>query len=243
MQRLIADRQDEVLDSWQTLYDRQRDILTWPVKELKQDFVDEFKDLIPIEMFVEFPTEPLDEKETTLLTRYEMYIKNVLPDIAKIAKTEWTAEFEASSASMDIDDGRRLDDGGMAAWGRVAPGDRRYHRRSDGAVGEMGCAVASHNCSRTCSPGAVRRPRRWRFTTPRKTSGSSSNCCRSSRTSTAKLASPTRQRFTRSERSGSANRSGSVPAISPNPAWQHGLDGDGMDMEMDDGHGNGNGHG
>ncbi len=102
MRRLISARQAEVLDSWQTLYDRQRDILTWPVKELKQDFTDEFKDLIPIETFIEFPTAPMDEKETTLLTRYERYIKNVLPDIAKIAKTEWVAAFEASSASMDM---------------------------------------------------------------------------------------------------------------------------------------------
>ena len=41
MQRLIDARSDEVLNSWQMLYDRQRDILTWPVDELKQDFVDE----------------------------------------------------------------------------------------------------------------------------------------------------------------------------------------------------------
>ncbi len=107
MRKLIKARRDEVVTAWKKLYDRQRGILTWPVEELKADFVDEFEDLdpdngmrpdLPFEVFVKFPNE--NEKETTLRTRYERYIKNVLPDIAKIAKAEWTAEFERSM-SMD----------------------------------------------------------------------------------------------------------------------------------------------
>lgn len=100
MEKLIEARQEEVLTSWKRLYDRQRGILTWPVNELKADFVDEFKDLIPIERYVEFPTDPSKEKETTLRSRYQRYIKNSLPMIAEIAGAEWTAEFD-SAMSMD----------------------------------------------------------------------------------------------------------------------------------------------
>ena len=93
--------------------------MTWPVDELKADFVDEFEDVnsdgvrpdLPFEVYVNFD-DPSQEKETTLLTRYQRYIKNVLPDIAKIAKSEWTAEFERSM-SMDsmmgmMSGGRRM---------------------------------------------------------------------------------------------------------------------------------------
>ncbi len=97
MNVLIAKRQEEVLQSWKTLYDRQRNILTWPEAELTKNFVDEFRDLIPIEVFVPFPTPETEEKETTLLRTYQRYIKKVLPDIAKIAKAEWTAEFESAA--------------------------------------------------------------------------------------------------------------------------------------------------
>ncbi|MDA9777568.1 hypothetical protein N9D38_03945 [Rubripirellula sp.] len=97
MDLLIADRQSEVLESWKRLYDRQQNILTWPEAELGKDFVDEFRKLLPVEKMVEFPTDPSKELETTLRTRYQRYIKNILPDLAKIAGSEWTAEFERSS--------------------------------------------------------------------------------------------------------------------------------------------------
>lgn len=97
MNALIAERQDQVLQSWKTLYDRQRNILTWP-DNLTANFVDEFVDLIPIEVYVPYPTPETEEKEETLLRIYQRYIKGVLPDIAKIARTEWTAEFETTGA-------------------------------------------------------------------------------------------------------------------------------------------------
>ncbi len=100
MNKLIAVRQEQVLQSWKTLFDRQRGILTWPEADLTKNFVDEFRDLIPIERFVSFPTDEADEKETTLLVTYQRYIKNALPDIAKIASAEWTADFENSGAGM-----------------------------------------------------------------------------------------------------------------------------------------------
>ncbi|QDT06786.1 hypothetical protein K227x_52020 [Rubripirellula lacrimiformis] len=102
MNELIAIRQDEVLKSWKTLFDRQRNILTWPVDKLKEDFVKEYRDKLPIEVFVESPTPEEDELETTLLVRYQRYIKNALPDIAKMAKTEWEAEFESVGSEMGM---------------------------------------------------------------------------------------------------------------------------------------------
>ena len=104
MNGLIEDRQSEVLQAWQTLYDTQRDILVWPVKELREDFVREFRDLIPIESSIEFPTPPAQEKETSLLNRYKYYIGNVLPDIAEIGGAEWTA-----SLNPDDDRGARYE--------------------------------------------------------------------------------------------------------------------------------------
>ena len=107
MQELIDARTLDVLKSWKTLYDRQRGILTWPVEALKQDFVDEYKDLIPIERYVKFPTAEEDELESTLLSRYQTYIRNTLPGIAEIGKTKWVASFDSSSGGggdmMDMD--------------------------------------------------------------------------------------------------------------------------------------------
>jgi len=104
MEKLIADRKKEVLLAWIDVYKRQQDILIWPVKELQEEFVREFQDLTPIELAVAFPTPEDVEKDTALLSRYKNYIGNVLPGIAEIAKTKWTANFESSSGS-----------GGMAA--------------------------------------------------------------------------------------------------------------------------------
>jgi hypothetical protein len=115
MNALIAERQDQVLQSWKTLYDRQRNILTWPEAELSKNFVDEFRDLIPIEVYVPFPTPETEEKELTLLKTYQRYIPNVLPDIAKIARTEWTAQFESTggAAGYGADTGAPYASGAM----------------------------------------------------------------------------------------------------------------------------------
>ena len=72
MQKLIEARQQEVMDSWKRLYDRQQSILTWPEAELGKDFVEkyQFKDEdgnpIPIEKAIEFPTDPSKELELRL---------------------------------------------------------------------------------------------------------------------------------------------------------------------------------
>ncbi|MGI9472495.1 MAG: hypothetical protein ACR2NZ_13220 [Rubripirellula sp.] len=118
MEELISQRQEEVLTSWEDLYDRQKDILVWPTGIFNQELVDEYKDKVPIETFIEFPTEEADELETTLRRQYATYIKNVLPTIAEIAKTEWTAEFESSSSiSAGMMDGM-----GMSMGGFTRPG-------------------------------------------------------------------------------------------------------------------------
>ena len=101
MDLLIKGREQEVLKAWTSIYNRQQSILVWPVAELKDDFVREFKDLTPIELKVAFPTPDDVEKQTSFLVRYRDYIGTVLPPIAAIAKTKWSADFDkSSSASM-----------------------------------------------------------------------------------------------------------------------------------------------
>ncbi|MDA8743723.1 hypothetical protein N9N28_03715 [Rubripirellula amarantea] len=102
MQDLIARRQDDVLESWDNLFERQQEILTWPTEELKEDFTSKFmingKAKVPIEVYVDFPTPASQEIVATLRSRYARYIENVLPDIAKIGGTEWTASFKSAAA-------------------------------------------------------------------------------------------------------------------------------------------------
>ncbi|MEC8475218.1 MAG: hypothetical protein VXZ38_11235 [Planctomycetota bacterium] len=118
MDLLIADRQSEVLESWKRLYDRQQNILTWPEAELGKDFVDEFRKLLPVEKMVEFPTDTSKELETTLRSRYQRYIKNILPDLASIADTEWTAEFERTAG---LEGGMGMGGMGMGGMGMSGP--------------------------------------------------------------------------------------------------------------------------
>ncbi|MEM6364016.1 MAG: hypothetical protein AAF745_06305, partial [Planctomycetota bacterium] len=100
MQNLIEARQEEVLEAWRTSFDRQREILVWPRKELQKELVDEYEDLIPIEAFIDYPPTEDQEVESTFRNSYARYIGNTLPDIAKIAKTEWVAKMDKSNSSM-----------------------------------------------------------------------------------------------------------------------------------------------
>ncbi|MEO9933277.1 hypothetical protein [Rhodopirellula bahusiensis] len=122
MDLLVEGRQEEVLQVWQEVYDAQRDILVWPEEELGEEFVDEFRDLVPIETHIAFPPEPGEEKPTSFLNLYAFYIKNVLPSIAEIAKAEWEAEFRSAGAGgmdammgggMDMGMGMDMGYGGM----------------------------------------------------------------------------------------------------------------------------------
>lgn len=113
MEKLISASEQAVLDAWTTVYESQQDILVWPVEELTEDFVKEFRDLTPIELKVPFPTPEAEEKETSLLNQYRYYIGNVLPGIAEIAKSKWTASFDKSSGAM----GAMGDTGSMGSPG------------------------------------------------------------------------------------------------------------------------------
>ena len=106
MEELIDGRQAEVLEAWTSVFERQQSILKWP-RELQEDFVEEFEGLIPIERFIDFPPTPEQQKNTDLLFRYATYIGTTLPRIAEIAKTEWTAEFQAAATPA----------GGMGGYG------------------------------------------------------------------------------------------------------------------------------
>ncbi len=105
MEKLIESRKEAVVDAWESIYERQQAIFVWPVDELQDDFVREFKDLIPIELKVAFPTLEEDEKDTSLLNRYRFYIENALPKIAEIAKTKWVAKFDAVGGGYGMDGG------------------------------------------------------------------------------------------------------------------------------------------
>ena len=104
METLIAGRQQEVLRSWQTLFERQQKILTWP-NDLSETLREQFEGKVPIEKYVEFDGEAPDPTELTLRNNYARYIKNALPDIAKIARTEWTAKFDAGAGMMGMGGG------------------------------------------------------------------------------------------------------------------------------------------
>ena len=100
MEELIEDRKNEVLASWKKLFEKQQSLLTWPTEELTEDLTGRFEGLIPIERYVEFPTAEADEVPPYLRRQYQTYIGNVLPDIAAMAKAEWSAPFSKTSAVM-----------------------------------------------------------------------------------------------------------------------------------------------
>lgn len=117
MQKLIDSSKQSVLDAWTTVYESQQGILVWPVDELKEDFVREFRDLTPIELkFPTFPVPEEQEKETSLLNRYRYYIGAVLPGIAEIARSKWTANFDKVNAGGSM--GGPM--GGIEAYGSEA---------------------------------------------------------------------------------------------------------------------------
>lgn len=115
MEALVEQRTDAVMEAWTNVYERQREILKWPVAELKEDFVSAFEPLFPIELKVEFPTAEEDEIETSLRNRYRNYIGNTLPKIAEIAKTKWTADFHKAANTMGGMDGYGSGSGGYGS--------------------------------------------------------------------------------------------------------------------------------
>ncbi|EMI25445.1 hypothetical protein [Rhodopirellula europaea] len=120
MDSLVEGRQAEVLEVWQEVYDAQRDILVWPEEELTTEFVDEFRDLMPIETHIAYPPEDGQEIPSSYRNLYAYYIKDVLPSIAEIAKAEWEAEFRSAGAGgMDAMMGGGMDSmmGGMDGMG------------------------------------------------------------------------------------------------------------------------------
>lgn len=125
MDALIALLQDDVSDSWTKQYERQKELLVWPVEELQQDFVDYFEPFEPIELTIEFPVPPEKVAPIGLLNRYRDYIGEVLPDIAAIAGAEWTADIrQAAGGGMG---GGGLMGGGMPGMpGMGGEGDGGY---------------------------------------------------------------------------------------------------------------------
>jgi hypothetical protein len=132
MQKLIDGSKQSVLDAWTTVYESQQGILVWPEEQLKEDFVREFRDLTPIEL--KFPTYPVpeeQEKETSLLNRYRYYIGEVLPEIAELAGSKWTASFDKAAGA-----GAAM--GSMGSYGEPSA---MYPSTGDPALAEDGPLV------------------------------------------------------------------------------------------------------
>ncbi|WP_168565928.1 hypothetical protein [Crateriforma spongiae] len=112
MQTLIDARTAEVLQAWQSVYERQQNILTWP-QNLEDDFLMEFENKIPVERYIEYPI-PVEQQVTTdLRQRYRNYIKEILPSVAALAGAKWTADFDAVSSG----DGYGEGGGGGGSYG------------------------------------------------------------------------------------------------------------------------------
>lgn len=90
MRKMIDDRQAEVLESWQTLFDRQKPYFTWPVDDLGEDLVAKYQGKIPIEQYITFPPKPDQELSRQYLQRYKDHIQDEPKRLAKIAGAEWT---------------------------------------------------------------------------------------------------------------------------------------------------------
>jgi uncharacterized membrane protein YgcG len=113
MDEFIKTLRSDIAAAWQLRYDQQTDVLVWP-KELREQFINEVKDLRPIEQkFPEYPTP--DEKEIDIYYRelYQNYIEKELPKLAEKIGAVWTAD--ASSTG----NGR----GGSGRFGEGFDGD------------------------------------------------------------------------------------------------------------------------
>lgn len=101
MEELIEGRKTEVLDSWELLYQKQEGLLVWPGEDkLSKDLVSEYVGKVPIEVHVEFSSTGENEIDEYLRDEYRTYIGDVLPDIAEIAKTKWTATFNKTAGAL-----------------------------------------------------------------------------------------------------------------------------------------------
>ncbi|MCO8121554.1 hypothetical protein NHH03_07390 [Stieleria sp. TO1_6] len=119
MQVKIDAQKQEVLTAWQSVFDAQRGILTWPevmqdsflnefkyAKDPETGIVDKTKLKLPFEKYELFPpTETDDAVPPFLLRRYEQYIDQVLPDYAAIAQAKWTAKYtKRGGGAMSMED-------------------------------------------------------------------------------------------------------------------------------------------
>lgn len=125
MDAMVETRKEQVLAAWQSVFDAQTDILTWP--ELTEEFVDRFKYVrdpesldfdrdklkLPVEYYVQYPPQSSEEVPAVIRRTYAQHVGKVLPDYAKIAKAEWTAEFTGTRAR-----GGAFASGPSAGYGR-----------------------------------------------------------------------------------------------------------------------------
>lgn len=92
MEQLTQAYIDQVDEAWREQYKTQwtpenrQSVLVWP--DLGEDFLRIVQDLYPIETQVKFPTES-EPLTTPLRNRYRYYIRDYLPELAKIVGAKW----------------------------------------------------------------------------------------------------------------------------------------------------------
>jgi hypothetical protein len=108
MEQLISKRREEVENAWREKWKQQtaeNGILTWPA-ELKPEFIQKVERYRPIEKMVGFPGEG-EQLRIDLRRHYRDYIKDELPKLAAMIRSEWKADESRMSPEGDNPYGRR----------------------------------------------------------------------------------------------------------------------------------------
>ncbi len=118
----LVEQRKIVLEVWKELYDRQREeVLTWPEKSLKEDFI---KEIEKLEFGDDFPA----RKAVNMLNHYQNYIETRFDGLLEIAKA-FKAE-ERGGGSRFSGGGRSYDDdeegGGFRASMNVEEQEQDY---------------------------------------------------------------------------------------------------------------------
>jgi hypothetical protein len=142
LQRLAKISEQDVKIAWETQYNRQRPLLVWPAKAFssRNDTIEIFKNLRPIEQYVEFPIvvtkeSPIHKVTNTDRELYKRYIGPEFESVSKIIGTEWKAKIEKSAMGMGGYEGMA---GGPAGMPGLSGGDGYGSSGEAGYAGGLG---------------------------------------------------------------------------------------------------------
>lgn len=125
MDTMIGERRGEVAAAWQEKWDQQTQeggVLTWPdfdwPERVKKEFIDQVKDLRPIEKTVAYPLPKEDDLRIGLRRLYRDYIQSELPSLAEMIGAVWVpsdSRRRGPQTERMTPNGMRLDEA-MVAW-------------------------------------------------------------------------------------------------------------------------------